>query len=87
MVKLLVNKDDCDALIQGSLADIAVETALGIGAIYNTLVTAGRPDAAEKYRDGLLELMKPDSPIWQPREETVVIDMNAKKSDTPADQS
>lgn len=87
MVKLIIKKDDCDAVVQGSLEEITIEVAIGIGTIYNTFLTAGRPEVAESFRQGLMGLMMHDSPMWQARDGMAVIDMNEKKSDTPADQS
>ena len=88
MVEIRVEKNDvCDAVITGDLTSIIAEVAIGIGAIYQSIMNSANESAAEVFRIGLLVAMDPDSPTWLPRDGLVTINKSTKKSGTPTDQS
>ena len=70
----------------GQPQDLAIEMAMALSGIYNSLQTEDEV-AAEVFRMYFVTCIMPDSPIWKKGHDQVTIKVPKKKSDAPTGQS
>ena len=70
----------------GQPQDLAIEMAMALAGIYNSLQTVDEMDA-EAFRAGFVTCIMPDSPIWEKDHGQVTIKLPIKKGGAPTGQS
>lgn len=51
-------------VVKGTSEDLAVDVAYVVGRVHHA-IRQQHPEGAQEFRESLLKLMEPDSPVWQ----------------------
>lgn len=87
MLKIEIVENHCDITFQGDPVEIACEVGIAMGGIYNSFKQEDRI-GAEVFRSGLLRVMEPGCPTWEPQNGATMVKLPAKKEGgAPTDQS
>lgn len=77
MLKIEIEDNHCNIAFQGNPVEVACNVAIALGGIYNAFKQEDRADA-EIFRSGLLRVMEPGCPTWEPRDGATMVKLPAK---------
>ena len=88
MVKISMSEGKANIEFSGKPMDVAIEIGAAVSGIYQGMYDVDEADA-EVFRLCMRGYMRDGSPVWDRNHDMtmIVVDMDSKKSGTPADQS